>query len=123
MVFPKPSSSQINYLKSALPPKGTTNALFTPGLWCHVLQNITFCLVVDDFGTKVTNMHDMDHLVDALKEHYTIAVDMTVSIFCGIYLTWDYAQGHVNCHMPGYINKTLSQYQHPKPVSPQHAPY
>jgi hypothetical protein len=26
MVFPKPASLQINYLKSALPPKGTTNA-------------------------------------------------------------------------------------------------
>ncbi len=25
--------------------------------------------------------------------------------------------------MPGYINKALMKYQHPKPVSPQHAPY
>ncbi len=46
----------------------------TPGLWRHIWQNITFCLVLDDFGIKVTNMHNMDHLVDTLKEHYTIAV-------------------------------------------------
>ncbi len=25
--------------------------------------------------------------------------------------------------MPGYINKALTKYQYPKPVSPQHAPY
>ncbi len=25
--------------------------------------------------------------------------------------------------MPGHINKALTKYQHPKPVSPQHAPY
>jgi hypothetical protein len=82
-----------------------------------------FCLVVDDFGIKVTNMHDMDHLVNALKEHYTIAINMIGSLFCGIHLTWNYTLGPVNCHTPGYINKALTKYQHPKPVSPQHAPY
>ncbi len=45
------------------------------------------------------------------------------SLFCRIQLTWNYIQGHVDCHMPGYINKTLTKYQHPKPVTPQHAPY
>jgi hypothetical protein len=37
--------------------------------------------VVDDFGIKLTNMHDMDHLANALKEHYTVAVNMTGSFF------------------------------------------
>jgi hypothetical protein len=50
----------------------------------------------------------MDHLVNALKEHYTIAIDMRGSLFCRIQLTWNYTQGHVDCHMPGYIN-TASQ--------------
>jgi hypothetical protein len=79
--------------------------------------------VIDDFGIKVTNMRDMDHVLDVLKEHYTVVVNMTDSLFCGIHLTWNYAQGHVDYHMPGYINKALTKYQHPKPVSPQHAPY
>jgi hypothetical protein len=95
----------------------------TPGLWRHVWQNITFCLVVDDFGSTVTNMHAMDHLFNALKEHYTIAVNMMGSIFCSINLTWNYMLGHIDCHMPGYINKALAKYQHPKPVSPQHPHY
>jgi hypothetical protein len=75
------------------------------------------------FGIKVTNMHDMDHLVNALREHHTIAVDMTGSLFCDIHLTWNYTLQHVYCYMPGYINKALTKYQHPKPVSPQHPPY
>ncbi len=31
--------------------------------------------------------------------------------------------GHVGRHMPGYINKALMKYQHPKLVSPLHALY
>jgi hypothetical protein len=68
-------------LEKCLATKGYYQCQQTPGLWCHIWRNITFCLVVDDFGIKVTNMHDMDHLVDALKEHYTVAVDMTDSLF------------------------------------------
>jgi hypothetical protein len=54
-------------------------------------------------------MHDMDHLVNALKEHYTVAIDMTGSLFCGIHLTWNYTLGHFDCHMPRYINKALTK--------------
>jgi hypothetical protein len=31
--------------------------------------------------------------------------------------------GHINCHMPRYVNKALTKYQYSKPVSHQHAPY
>jgi hypothetical protein len=75
-------------LEKCLANKGYYQCQHTPGLWRHVWRDITFCLVVDDFGVKNTNMYDMDHLVDALKEHYTIAVDLTGSLFCGIQLTW-----------------------------------
>jgi hypothetical protein len=123
MVFPKLASSQINYLKNALPTKGTTSAN------TYLVSGATsggtsiFYLVVDDFGIKVTNMHDMDHFVEPVKEHYTVAFNLTGSLLCSIQLTWNYAQGHVDCHMPSYINKALTKYQHPKPVTPQHAPY
>jgi hypothetical protein len=88
-----------------------------------VWQNITFCLVFDVFGIKVTNMHYMDHLVNTLKEHYTVAINMMSSLFSSIHLTWNEMLGHVDCHMPRCIKKALTKYQHPKPVSPQHAPY
>jgi hypothetical protein len=104
-------------LKKRLATKGYYQCQHTPGLWRHVWQNIMFCLVVNDFGIKVTNMHNMDHLINAFKEHYTIAINMLGSLFCGIHLTWNCTLGHVTCH-----NKALTKYQHPKPVSPQHAP-
>jgi hypothetical protein len=110
-------------LEIHLATKGYYQCQHTPGLWHHICQNITFCLVVDNFGIKVTSMHNMDHLVNALKEHYTVVVNMTDSLFCGIHLTWNYLQGRVDCHIPGYINKAVPKYQHPIPVSPQHAPY
>jgi hypothetical protein len=100
-------------LKKRLTAKGYYQCQHTPGLQRQVWQNITFCLVVDDFGIKVNNMHNMDHLIDALKKHYTVAVNMTGSLFCRIQLTWNYVQGHVDCHMLGYINKALTKYQHP----------
>ncbi len=52
-----------------------------------------------------------------------MAINLTGSLFCGTHLTWNYTLGHADCHMPGYINKALTKYQHPKPVSPQHPPY
>ena len=122
MVFPKPASLQNQLREKCLAIKGYYQCQHTPGLWCHIWQNITFYLVMDDSGIKVTNMHDMDHPVNALKEHYTVAIDMTGSLFCDINLTWNYTLGHIDCHMPGYINKALTKYQHPKPLSPQHAP-
>jgi hypothetical protein len=59
----------------------------------------------------------------SLKEYYEVAVDWTGLLFCGIKLTWDYKQCHVDCSMPGYINKALKKYQHPTPTAPQDAPY
>jgi hypothetical protein len=110
-------------LEKRLATKRYHQCQYSPGLWRHVWQNITFCLVLDDFGIKVTNMHSVDHLVIALKEHYTIAVNMRGLLLCSIHLTWNHVQGHVDCHMPGYINKALTKYKHPKLVSPQHASY
>ena len=69
--------------------KGYYQCQHTPGLWRHVWRSITFCLVVDDFGIKFTDKADFDHLKSALEEHYTVAVDYTGSLFCGIKLTWD----------------------------------
>ena len=52
--------------------KGYYQCQHTPGLWRHVWRSIVFCLVVDNFGIKVTHMDDMHHLKTALGEHYTV---------------------------------------------------
>ncbi len=66
-------------------------------------------------------MDDMHHLNMALEG--PVAVDWKESLFCGIKLTWDYINQHVTTHMPGYIKKALTRYQHPQPMVPQHDPY
>jgi hypothetical protein len=86
-------------------------------------QSITFYLVIDNFGIKVTNMADFEHLKKALDEHYTVAVDYEGSLFCGVKLTWDYTHRHVDFSMPGYIATALKKYQYAMPTIPQNAPY
>ena len=53
-------------------------------------HDITFYLVLNNFGIKMTSMADMKHLVSSLQEHYSVAVDWTGSLCCGVKLTWDY---------------------------------
>jgi hypothetical protein len=52
-------------------------------------------------------MADFHHLKRSLKEYCKVAVDWAGSLFWGVKLTWDYEQHHVNCSMPGYIDKAL----------------
>jgi hypothetical protein len=82
-----------------------------------------FCLVVDDFGVKTTSLEHITHLKSALEEHYTVAMDWTGSLFCGINLDWNYPERIVTLSMPQYVPKALLKFQHPPPVSPQHQPY
>ncbi len=46
-----------------------------PGLWTHKTRKTCFTLAVDDFATKYTSMEDAQHLIDALKQDFTIAID------------------------------------------------
>ena len=110
-------------LEKCLAKKGYYQCQHTPGLWRHVWRSIIFCLVVDDFGIKVTHKSDMIHLNEALEEHYTVAVNWEGTLFCGVKLTWDYINHQVDTHTPGYIPKALTKYQHPHPTTPQHPPY
>jgi hypothetical protein len=70
-----------------------------------------------------TSMADMKHLISSLQEHYSVAVDWTGFLFCGVKLTWDYIYCMVDFHMPDCISKALLKYQHQVPLKPQHAPY
>ena len=47
----------------------------TPALWAHVTFPITFTLVVDDSGVKYTGKHTALHLLNSLKDLYTVSVD------------------------------------------------
>ena len=120
--LPQASILADKFLEKHLTIRGYYQCQDTPGMWCHMWHDITFCLVEYNFGIKTTSMADMKHLVSSLQEHYSIAVDWTGSLFYRAKLTWDYINQMVNLHMPNYITKALLKYQHPAPLKPQHAP-
>jgi hypothetical protein len=95
----------------------------TPGLWRHETRDISFTLVVDDFGIKYTNQDDLDHLLASLRKHYTISVDLTGSKYLGLDIAWDYTNRTCDISMPGYIERALLRFQHASPAKPQDSPH
>ena len=94
----------------------------TPTLWRHNTLPIVFTLVVNDFGVKYTGKHNVDHLINALCELYTITVDQIGSLYYVLTLAWDYALGHVGISMPNYIKQTLQKFKHPLAPKPEYTP-
>jgi hypothetical protein len=90
-----------NLLKKRLEPHGYYECTHTPGLWRHKTQEITFTLVVDDFGIKQTSKADSDHLIATLRQYYGLKVDRTGSLYCGVTMKWDYGQRIVDLSMYG----------------------
>jgi hypothetical protein len=103
--------------------KGYCHCQHTPGLWCPVWQDISFCLVVDNFGIKSTSHNHVLHPKTTLEEHYTISMDWDGSLFCGINTDWNHPASTVDLNMPNYIPKALLKFQHLAPNLPQHQPY
>jgi hypothetical protein len=111
------------HLVNQLAPHGYHPCPYTTGLWQHETRPTKFCLCVDDFGVKYFSKDDADHLLDSLRKHYKISVDMAGTDYCGLSIKWNYPKKYVDISMPGYIASTLERLQHPKPARPQHAPH
>ena len=62
-------------LKKYLAPYEYHPVEFTPGLWKHKQSNLTFTLIVDDFGVKFTNVPQAKHLIDTLRRKYEVSID------------------------------------------------
>eukprot|EP00804_Cyclotella_cryptica_P028785 CCRYP_018721-RB/>CCRYP_018721-RB protein AED:0.41 eAED:0.41 QI:0/0/0/1/0/0/3/0/816 len=110
-------------LEKRLNAHGYHQSKLVPGLWKHIWRPIQFTLVVDDFGIKYIGDDHPQHLLKVLQEHYTVTTDWTGSRYIGITLDWDYDKHRVHLSIPGYVKKALSQFQHPRPQTPQHAPF
>ena len=110
-------------LKKRLLKSGYYECQFTPGLYKHVWRPIMFSLVVDDFGVKCQGIQHARHLKQTLEQYYEVSVDWEGKLFCGVTLDWNYKKGHVDLSVPGYVQRKLTKYQHPKPTKPQHSPY
>ena len=72
----------------------------TPSIWKHATKDICFSLMVDDFGVKYVGKDTSDHLIQTLKNLYTISIDWNGSIYCGLTINWDYGKSIYDIYMP-----------------------
>jgi hypothetical protein len=110
-------------LQTNLAPYGYAPVPITPGLWKHNTRNISFTLVVDDFGICYSDRTDLDHLLHALETHYKISTDLSGSTYIGLNIDWDYENHTVDISMPGFIERALLRFKHDMPLRPQHSPH
>ena len=100
----------------------------TACLYRHETRDITFTLVVDDFGIKAkSNMVDIEYLLSCLREKYTITVDYTGTAYLGLTLLWNYSppagtRRSVTFSMPGYIAKALLRFDIATPTRRVNSP-
>ena len=95
----------------------------TNGIWRHVSRRTRFCLCVDDFGVKTFGDDDTKHLLQTLKNYYTISTDMSGSDYCGLHIDWNYDNKSVQISMPGYIESLLQKLNHKCKKFSQHSPH
>ena len=95
----------------------------TPALWKHATRDITFYLVIDNFGVKYVGKDNDDHLIQALKKQYTVSMDWTVSLFCELHIQWYYTVSTCNISMTDYLNEALYKFQRPEPPRRKNAPH
>ncbi|KAL7477063.1 hypothetical protein ACHAW6_002877, partial [Cyclotella cf. meneghiniana] len=77
-------------LKEQLAKHGYYKVVHTPGLWRYISWPVSVTLVVDEFVIKFVGKEHADHLLNALKEHYTLDINWQGKLYCGISLNWDY---------------------------------
>ena len=94
---------------------GYMKARRTEGLFKHHTRDISFTLVVDDFGIKYKEKSDVEHLIQCLEKKYTMKVDYEAKQYVGINLKWDYVKRELVCSMDGYIQDALKEFEHTSP--------
>ena len=124
-IYSLPQAGKLSnkYLQDKLRPHGYYDVSRTPGLWKHISRPIDLSLVVDYFGVKCVGEYNACHLINSLKEEFTIPEVWNWGLYYSINLKWDYNKRVLDISMPGYIQKQLQNYKHQHPSKPQYAPY
>ncbi len=78
-----------------------------PGFWKHDTQQISFTLVVGNFGVKYVGKEHADHLLAVLKQHYKTEDDWMGSKYIGLTIDWGYPHKKVHISMPKYATNAL----------------
>jgi hypothetical protein len=103
--LPQSGILAFNQLKTHLATHDYAPCTHTLGLRTHSTPDITFSLVVNDFGIKYTNRDNTMHLLTSLEELYTVTTDWTGSLYLAMTLNWDYIHSTVDISMPGMLPK------------------
>ena len=82
-----------NLLCDRLAQEGCAPSLLSPNIRGHTTRPTKLCLYVNDFGIKYFNNDDIQYLLNALKQHYTMYCDWSGENYCGLKLSWYYKQG------------------------------
>ena len=109
-------------LVQRLSDSGYKKADLVEGYFAHETRDINFTLVVDDFLIKYTKDEDLQHLRDAIGQHYTLKVDTDAKQYVGINLEWDYEGRTVVLSMDGYVTQALKELEHVAPRTPYYGP-
>ena len=89
---------------------GYSQSTIIPCLFRHATNGVSFVLVVDDFGVKISDTAGRDHLLATLREQYKITVDEEGSQYLGMTIVHDRQAQTITISMPGYIEKMLTRF-------------
>ena len=71
-------------LKTLLKPHGYEPTKCMPGLRQHETSELTFTLIIDNFGMKHTYVSRAQHLLENLRLKHKVSTDWTGSLCAGI---------------------------------------
>ena len=77
-------------LKRILAKEGYIPSKFTPGLYTHKTRDISFSLLVNNFGVKYTKKEDAEHLAKTIGDWYLIKCNWEPDFYLGMTMDWDY---------------------------------
>jgi len=86
----------------------------TSGLLTHQTRDLTFSLVVDDFGLCYTKKADAQYLIDTLQKLYQITIDWTGTKYLKMTINHDINNDTIKISMPGYVKKQLQRFGIPE---------
>ena len=81
----------------------------TDGLFKHMQRDVSFTLVVKDFGIKHTKEEDVEHLTKCMREKCTFKADCDAKQCVGIHLKWDCCKRELPFSMKGHAKQALEE--------------
>ncbi len=121
-MYSLPQAGRLSQLRliSHLAKHGYHQCPSTPCLMClqHETLDVTFCLVVDDFGIRYGSQSDADHLIATLRTNeYELTIKLTSDTYLGMNVS--FGSISVSLSMPGYVHNALERLR-PQYLLPTH---